>query len=164
MIFKNKNMKVLETHFEGHVFRSRLEARYAVFLNELGWSWDYEPESFVFDGGIPYLPDFYLPQLNAWLEVKGVSFTDQEKKKCRLLSEMFPDIVVLMASGLPSTSMFDSYFNGGDMRATISTYIRAKGWSSPYMCGDWWEGDMNAFEAVKAARFEFGIKGIYKTQ
>ncbi len=64
-------LQALETRAYGHRFRSRLEARYAVFLTELGVRWQYEPEGFALKAG-PYLPDFFLPDVNGgtWLEIK----------------------------------------------------------------------------------------------
>lgn len=60
----------IETRYAGHVFRSRLEARWAVFFDELKIEWQYELQGFVVDGS-RYLPDFYLPRQNTWCEVKG---------------------------------------------------------------------------------------------
>lgn len=59
----------LQTRYAGCHFRSRLEARWAKFFDLMGIAWDYEPE--VFDGPTRYLPDFWLPELNLWVEVKG---------------------------------------------------------------------------------------------
>lgn len=64
----------IETTYAGHQFRSRLEARWAVFFNYLGIEWQYEPQGFVICGPAgrwTYLPDFYLPKLDVWVEVKG---------------------------------------------------------------------------------------------
>jgi hypothetical protein len=63
-------IKAIETHYAGCRFRSRLEARWAVFLNHLDIEWDYEPEGFQFDGE-RYLPDFFLHEKKIFLEVKG---------------------------------------------------------------------------------------------
>lgn len=63
-------MKAIETRYAGHRFRSRLEARYAVFFDELGIRWQYEPQGFEFSGR-KYLPDFLLPDTDTWVEVKG---------------------------------------------------------------------------------------------
>ena len=68
------NIKAIQTTYAGHLFRSRLEARWAVFFDSLGVFWKYEPQGFMV--GIewrerPYLPDFYLPDLDLWVEVKG---------------------------------------------------------------------------------------------
>jgi hypothetical protein len=65
----------IETTYAGCRFRSRLEARWAVFFDALGIKWEYEPQGYVIDvpgqGAIPYLPDFWLPDSTAWAEVKG---------------------------------------------------------------------------------------------
>lgn len=65
-------MQAIETLYQGYKFRSRLEARWAVFFDAMGIKYQYEPEGFEFDG-IRYLPDFYLPELNYFVEVKGMS-------------------------------------------------------------------------------------------
>jgi hypothetical protein len=60
----------IETRYAGCRFRSRLEARWAVFFDHLGIRWEYEPQGYVIDGR-PYLPDFWIPELHTWVEVKG---------------------------------------------------------------------------------------------
>lgn len=65
-------IKPIEIKAYGRRFRSRLEARWAVFFTEIGLSWEYEPEGFDIDG-LAYLPDFrvWTPQgMPAWYEVK----------------------------------------------------------------------------------------------
>lgn len=69
----------IETHYGGCRFRSRLEARWAVFFDRMHWPWIYEPQGFelswrlsLVDGPLTYLPDFHLPGLRLWVEVKGV--------------------------------------------------------------------------------------------
>lgn len=66
----NRRIKAIETSYKGYRFRSRLEARWAVFFDNLDINWEYELEGFEFDG-IRYLPDFYLPDLGIWCEIKG---------------------------------------------------------------------------------------------
>lgn len=63
----------IQTTYAGCRFRSRLEARWAVFFDELGIAWTYEPQGYEvgYDATRPYLPDFYLPDLELWVEVKG---------------------------------------------------------------------------------------------
>jgi len=80
-------LKVIETIYKGYKFRSRLEARFAVFFDSLGIDWEYEIEGFVLDNGEWYLPDFYLPTFDngMWVEVKPKDFTEEEKERCRLL-------------------------------------------------------------------------------
>lgn len=59
----------IETSYSGYRFRSRLEARWAVFFDALKMTWHYEPQGYEV-AGTPYLPDFYVDQLG-WVEVKG---------------------------------------------------------------------------------------------
>jgi hypothetical protein len=70
----------IETHYNGYRFRSRLEARWAVFYDTLGVAYQYEPEGFDTPTG-PYLPDFYLPEQKCWVEIKGVEPTKIEVAK-----------------------------------------------------------------------------------
>lgn len=67
-------MKAIETVYNGYRFRSRLEARWAVFFDSAGIRYQYEPEGFEVigfdDEVIRYLPDFYLPDFGVYCEVK----------------------------------------------------------------------------------------------
>ena len=67
-------IQAIETEYKGCRFRSRLEARWGVFLDTLGVPWEYEPQGFEIGPEFQrrrYLPDFYLPTLGTWVEVKG---------------------------------------------------------------------------------------------
>ena len=85
-------MKIIETSYKGYKFRSRLEARWAVFFDTCGVKWEYEPEGFDLGNGIWYLPDFLLNDvytkyvsgtpINLWVEVKGV-MTEQDAIKIK---------------------------------------------------------------------------------
>lgn len=74
----------IQTRYAGCRFRSRLEARWAVFFDTVGVRWEYEPQGFHIgpyptcetDAGVTlrewdYLPDFLLPDCGTWVEVKG---------------------------------------------------------------------------------------------
>lgn len=63
-------IRAIETRYAGCRFRSRLEARWAVFFDHLGIEWEYEPQGFIVNGQ-PYLPDFLLTSCATWIEVKG---------------------------------------------------------------------------------------------
>lgn len=52
------DLKPIETFYNGYRFRSRLEARWAVFFDALGVEYEYEPEGFLLPSGRRYLPDF----------------------------------------------------------------------------------------------------------
>ena len=66
---KQQMIKAIDTEYNGLYFRSRLEARWAVFFDTAEIRYEYEPEGFEHDG-IRYLPDFYLPDFDAYAEVK----------------------------------------------------------------------------------------------
>lgn len=72
----------IETEYAGHRFRSRLEARWAVFFDHLGVKWLYEPQGYTLGNGERYLPDFWLPERGVWAEVKGAS-TDADLIRAR---------------------------------------------------------------------------------
>jgi hypothetical protein len=92
-------IKAIETTWNGYKFRSRLEARWAVFLEEIGLHFDYEKDGFNLPSG-PYLPDFWIQEWDTWLEIKGVEPTDEEFKKCEELHYLTHNPVLLF-SGLP---------------------------------------------------------------
>jgi hypothetical protein len=73
MIAKQPTIKAIETAYNGYLFRSRLEARWAVFFDAADIGYAYEPEGFDLDG-LHYLPDFWLPDLQAWVEIKPGSY------------------------------------------------------------------------------------------
>lgn len=82
------DIKPIETRYAGCRFRSRLEARWAVFFDALNIPWLYEPQGYEL-GGDPYLPDFLLypnTDLATWFEVKGKFPTETELNKAELLS------------------------------------------------------------------------------
>lgn len=65
----NQDIKPIETIYKNYRFRSRLEARWAVFFDALKIRWEYEKEGYVLPSGA-YLPDFWLPDLRVWVEIK----------------------------------------------------------------------------------------------
>lgn len=64
------DIKPLETIYNGKRFRSRLEARWAVFFDLIKVEYEYEPEGFEFQG-YRYLPDFYVPSEDVYIEIKS---------------------------------------------------------------------------------------------
>lgn len=53
------NVKAIETIYKGRRFRSRLEARWAVVFEHMGYKWSYEVEGYEVNGK-RYLPDFVI--------------------------------------------------------------------------------------------------------
>lgn len=80
----NGSIPAIETRYAGCRFRSRLEARWAVFFDAAGVRWEYERQGFTLPSGA-YLPDFWMPRLGVWVEVKGRALTPREE---RLLGEL----------------------------------------------------------------------------
>jgi hypothetical protein len=86
------DIRAIETEYNGYRFRSRLEARWAVFFDSLGVKYEYEPEGFDLGNGIYYLPDFRVKcwgcrgyyerkhPFNLYIEVKGIMTLEDAEK------------------------------------------------------------------------------------
>jgi hypothetical protein len=106
-------IKSINTRYKGYYFRSRLEARWAVYFDSLGIKWEYEKEGFhlehEFKDGtewFDYLPDFWFPDLEVWGEVKsekdaplGIFTNDSLKKACLLVKNTHHQLLMLV--GIP---------------------------------------------------------------
>lgn len=66
--------------------RSGFEVVYANFLLAQGADFKYEPQTFKLGPSLRYTPDFYLPGLNEWREVKGY-VSERAERKIRLFRE-----------------------------------------------------------------------------
>jgi hypothetical protein len=165
-------IQAIETRYGGHLFRSRTEARWAVFFNAAKITFEYEAEGFVVDGR-RYLPDFWLPQAGMFFEVKGVEPSQSEINLCQRLADL-RRCTVLLAIGPPAPDhpSIIGFFHGegrefsearfeirDDMvRQDVSLY-REGSWFRMFQreteavsCG-------RAYEAARSARFEFGESG-----
>lgn len=84
------SIPAIETRYKGHRFRSRLEARWAVFFDALGLIWEYEKEGFEIkiDGKTErYLPDFWLPEVGIFVEIKGELSSFSEVRRCQAIRD-----------------------------------------------------------------------------
>lgn len=101
----------IQTRYKGYHFRSRTEARWAVFFDALELPWEYEPEGFALTNGW-YLPDFRVyypdgPVDGVWFECKGDLRSVSESEWCRLIEfESAKEIYVL--DGAPDLKMYQS--------------------------------------------------------
>lgn len=68
-------IKAIPTEYKGVTYRSKIEARWAVFFDLAGIRVQYEEEAYELPSG-RYLPDFYIPQLGVFFEVKPDNWTD----------------------------------------------------------------------------------------
>ena len=57
--------------YENTAFRSILEAQWAVFFDMMHIKWEYEMHALDIGKGKVYIPDFYLPELDLYVEAKG---------------------------------------------------------------------------------------------
>ena len=86
-------MKAIQTEYKGYRFRSRLEARWAVFFDACGVTWEYEPEGYDLGNGLHYLPDFLLHDVKGraagdlYVEVKG-RMTEMDARKIARFSNV----------------------------------------------------------------------------
>lgn len=78
------DIEAIPTTYNGCRFRSRLEARWALYFDLVGITWQYELKCFKI-GDVFYLPDFYFPKSDLWLEVKRRD--DTRLTKPQVLSE-----------------------------------------------------------------------------
>jgi hypothetical protein len=90
-------IKAIPTRYKGYTFRSRLEARWAVVFETLGVSWSYEKEGYELSNGEWYLPDFWISDWKAFLEVKPRRrfFIDAMVKAQQLADGSDRDVILL---------------------------------------------------------------------
>lgn len=174
-------IRAIETQYKGYRFRSRLEARWAVFFDALGIEWQYEPEGFVLADGTRYLPDFFLPGFcgpnGLWVEVKPES-GDATKASAFARDAR---AAILLADGMPSGRYFrvfgldfaddeglepinnegafwDRYLVGGKNAIEYRLFFSWGDETPPPLCGR----VEQAVFAARSARFEFGQSGARK--
>lgn len=100
----SQRIGAIETEYMGHRFRSRIEARWAVAFDAIGIRWAYESQGFE-GGGARWLPDFYLPDCQCWVEVKGLDIvppSDRAKMLAVLGSGAVPDYLGSIDYGSPN--------------------------------------------------------------
>ena len=93
-----KEIKPIETMHKGYKFRSRLEARWAIFFEALGIDFEYELEGFYIEDHGNYLPDFYLPDLDCWVEIKPTKISDAVFEKMCDFARIVDPILCLEGS------------------------------------------------------------------
>ena len=155
-------IKPIETAYSGYRFRSRLEARWAVFFDALGVEYEYEKEGYDLGDAGWYLPDFWLPQVNMFAEVKASDFTENERNKFLTLIRATGHWGLELV-GVPDVKPY----NLVDDHEEFDCWLTREGPSRTrfYMPGIE-GGDDSDFEdieravsAARSARFEFGENG-----
>lgn len=108
----SNNFAAIETRYKGFRFRSRTEARWAVFFDALGVKWDYERDGYDLGEGSLYLPDFWLFDSQCYAEVKGQEFTVKEVNLCRVLA-LKSSYPVVMLPGVPEARAYQAEMPNG---------------------------------------------------
>ncbi len=65
------------TDYNGELFRTRTEARWAVFFDSLKEEWEREPDDFV----ASFTPSFFLPRLDCYLDIKRREPTAEDDRR-----------------------------------------------------------------------------------
>lgn len=125
----------LETLHQGVRYRSRLEARWAVFFDALAIRHEYEPQGYRTSYG-NYLPDFWLPQFAAFAEVKPVGLSREQKGKCAEVAHGTGQPFVLLV-GQPDNAWYELVRSDGstDYVDLWQSVYRGRLWVA-YMGGD----------------------------
>lgn len=120
-LFNGSVMKAIQTSYKGYNFRSRLEARWAVFFDAIGLKWVYEPEGYELADGSRYLPDFFLPDWKCWVEIKPTLPSEDEVNKFTQLVSAYGNKATrlkqhLMLCGTPSEPKIYLDFEGPSVK------------------------------------------------
>lgn len=151
----DSGINAIETEYNGYKFRSRLEARWAVFFDTLDIQWVYEPEGFKIGEDTYYLPDFYLENVGLrsteldglWVEIKpGRSDEDNEhnEKLRKFVGE----------KGEPGALLVGEVANQGSNSGGVDDYHYQYGFHEG---NAWWDNFMRFMMCVEceSVKFEF---------
>jgi hypothetical protein len=141
-----------DTHYAGYHFRTRLEARWAVFFDALGADWEYEPQAFELRP-LPaaedrraepeddlhlgrHLPSFWLPGQKAWFDA-----IRQEPEKEALLrltrfAALADDRAFVAVGPIPAPESIDDHGHPQGEAFDIHTYgDHHYAWTKCRWCG-----------------------------
>lgn len=122
-----QRITAIPTLYKGTEFRSRLEARWAAFFDQVSWPWTYEPLDFA-----GYVPDFTLNFYKPLLV---------EVKPATALSELLPHRQKIETSGWgeslllgcsPSIALLDEIWEGHNWGEV--TWFLCGGCKCPSIC------------------------------
>lgn len=113
-------IKAIPTTYNGQRFKSMLEASWAEWLNQNDIKWVYEFRRIELPDGTHYIPDFYLDEVDTYIEVKGL-LMDRIEKPYQLVQELKKDCVnwpddgtmLLLAGPLGTFYNIDQSYYGG---------------------------------------------------
>lgn len=138
------DIAAIETKYNGFTFRSRLEARWAVFFDTMRIDWIYEHEGYETPDG-RYVPDFWLPNVymrdeknkGVYFEVKPESYEGVLHPKLEWVCNQLKTSGVL-AKGMNLRS--DDWL----------------GWTGLYQIAEYWDADMMIYPCeCGAVKFDY---------
>jgi hypothetical protein len=80
--------------YKGIKMRSSWEIAYAKYLDKNKIKWQYEPKTFDL-GDTTYTPDFYLPETDTYVEIKGY-WRDDAKKKFKMFQKKYYSMNIVL--------------------------------------------------------------------
>jgi len=92
----SRAMRVIKTEYKGIKYRSRTEARWAVFMDNAECPFEYEPEGLDLGDAGCYIPDFYLPMVDKFLEIKPSVMVEGRESPVEELAKQSGKDVILM--------------------------------------------------------------------
>ena len=122
------SLKAIPTEYAGVRFKSRLEARFAEYLDAVPARWVYEPK---FPGENPsYQPDFFLQELELYVEIKPEARLNELKIFWTEIERCSAPFVCLDKSERDEWSLLASNcsFSGG-LKINIPSPIRIELWN-----------------------------------
>lgn len=131
-------VRAIDTAYSGRLFRSRLEARWAVFFNRLGIRWEYEKEGFELPDesgqSLRYLPDFWIPHIESYVEIKADDPSDSERAKAGILSSV-TDKCVYIFSGMAHWGAVGLCVPWGEVFIPEGGWDLCQMWCECWQCG-----------------------------
>jgi hypothetical protein len=104
-------MKPRPTTYCGIQMRSRLEAQFAAYLDNVGFEWTYEPRAYASRSGV-YLPDFEVDvrgMAPMFVEVKpdvsDLETIEKALERITVIWESIPDATLAVAFGNSSVAI-----------------------------------------------------------
>lgn len=151
-------ISAIPTRYAGCHFRSRTEARWGVFMDRLSLTWEYEEQGFQLPSGRRYLPDFKLPDLKIFLEIKGMEPTERELSKVRefaVAAHAHGYVTLMLVGGVPRPQP-----DTVGIRARSFVVLKDRVQDVYTMWTPGTRAEVNAaLTAARSARFEFGQSG-----
>ena len=93
ILCSNKNIsRAKKIKYKNFYLRGNWELSTAKYLTKNHIKWQYEPKTFKFNK-FRYTPDFYLPEFNLYIEVKG-HWYDNSKRKYLNFKKKFKNIIL----------------------------------------------------------------------